>query len=55
MHTVKKVIKAAVMENKVWKQQMYNFLRNYSATPHKSTKTRPATALVGHPMKTRLP
>jgi hypothetical protein len=38
MRTVKKVIKAAVMENKVWKQEMYKFLRNYRATPHTSTK-----------------
>ena len=55
MRTVKKVIKAAVMENKVWKQEMYKFLRNYRATPHTSTKTPPATALFGRPMKTRLP
>ncbi len=55
MRTVKKVIKAAVMENKVWKREMYKFLRNYRATPHMSTKTPPATALFGRPMKTRLP
>ena len=54
MRTVKKVIKTAVMENKVWKQEMYKFLRNYRATPHTSTKTSPATALFGCPMKTRL-
>ncbi|CAB4025728.1 Transposon Ty3-G Gag-Pol poly, partial [Paramuricea clavata] len=55
MRAVKKVIKAAVMENKVWKQEMQKFLRNYRATPHTSTKTPPATALFGRPMKTRLP
>ena len=54
MRTVKKVIKAAVMESKVWKQEMYAFLWNYRATPHTSTKTSPATALFGRPVKTRL-
>ena len=55
MRTVKKVIKAAVMENKTWKQEMYKFLRNCKATPHTSTETSPATALFGRPIKTRLP
>ena len=55
MHTVKKVIKAAVMENKVWKQEMHKFLWNYRATPHTSTKTSPATAFFGSPVKTHLP
>ena len=55
MRTIKKVIKAAVMERKTWKQEMYKFLRNYRATPHTSTKTSPANALFGRPMKTRLP
>jgi len=55
MRTVKKVIKAAVMENKVWKQEMYKFLRNYRATSHTSTKMSPATALFGRPVKTCLP
>ena len=54
MCTVKKVVKAAVMENKTWKQEMYKFLRNYRATPHMSTKTSPATALFGRPIKTHL-
>ena len=43
------------MENKTSKQEMLKFLRNYRATPHTSTKTSPATALFGRPMKTRLP
>ena len=54
MRTMKKVIKAAVLENKNWKQEMYKFLRNYRAMPHTSTKVPPATALFGCPMKTRL-
>ena len=55
MRTIKKVIKAAVMENQAWKQEMHRFLRNYRATPHASTKVSPATSLFGRPIKTRLP
>ena len=33
-----------------WKQDMYQFLRNYRATPHCTTGVAPATALFGRPI-----
>ena len=38
-----------------WKQDMYQFLRNYRATPHCTTGVAPATALFGRPIRTKLP
>ena len=38
-----------------WKQDMYQFLRNYRATPHCTTGVSPATALFGRPIRTKLP
>ena len=53
MRTVKKAIKAALVEEKNWKQ-ISKFLRNYRATPHASTDTT-CQALDGRNLKTRLP
>ena len=38
-----------------WKQGMYQFLRNYRATPHFTTGVVPATALFGRPIRVKLP
>ena len=38
-----------------WKQDMYQFLRNYHATPRCTTGVAPATALFGRPIRTKLP
>ena len=38
-----------------WKQQMYQFLRNYRETPHCTTGVAPATALLGRPIRIKLP
>ena len=38
-----------------WKQQMYQFLRNYRATPHYTTDVAPSTALFGRPIRIQLP
>ena len=38
-----------------WKQQMYQFLRNYRATPHCTTGVAPATALFRRPIRIKLP
>ena len=38
-----------------WKQQMYQFLRNYRATPHYTNGVAPSTALFGRPIRTQLP
>ncbi|XP_033729841.1 uncharacterized protein K02A2.6-like [Pecten maximus] len=32
-----KVVRAATLENRNWKQEMYKFLRQYRATPHVTT------------------
>ena len=34
MKTIGKAIRAAHVEHRSWKQEMYSFLRNYRATPH---------------------
>jgi len=38
-----------------WKQDMYQFLRNYRATLHCTTGVAPATALFGRLIRTKLP
>ena len=38
-----------------WKQEVYQFLRNYRATPHCTTGIAPATALFGRPIRIKLP
>ena len=53
--TICKAIRAAFVENKNWKQEMYNFLRNYRATKHATLNKAPAEILFGRNIKTRLP
>ena len=55
MKPLGKACKAAQLQGKPWKREMYKFLRNYRATPHCSTGIAPATLLNGYPMKTTLP
>ncbi|XP_033109310.1 uncharacterized protein K02A2.6-like [Anneissia japonica] len=55
MKTIKKVIKASIAAGKNWKQEMFRFLRNYSASPHSSTNVPPATALFSRPLHIKLP
>ena len=38
-----------------WKQQMYQFLRNYRPTPHCTTGITPATDLFGRPIRIKPP
>ena len=38
-----------------WKQQMYQFLRNYRVTPHCTTGVDPATAPFRRPIRIKLP
>ena len=37
-HSRTEAIRSAVVKQKNWKQEMYQFLRQYRATPHTSTK-----------------
>jgi len=55
MQTIKSMIRTAPVECKCWKQEMFRFLRNYSATPHCCTGYPPATLLCGWTLKTKLP
>ena len=50
-----KVVRTAHTENKNWRQQLYNFLRMYRATPHTTTNISPSKALNGREMKCELP
>ena len=53
--TIKKAITAAKVERKDWHLEMYTFLRNYRAIPHRSTKVPPATAMIGREINIGLP
>ena len=55
MRTFKKVIQAAHLEGKTWKQELFKALMNYRATPHCTTGISPAQALFNRPIRTRLP
>ena len=50
-----KAIRSAVVEQRNWKQEMYQFLRQYRATPHTSTKFSPHRLLFGREHDTTLP
>jgi hypothetical protein len=52
MRIIEKTIRAANVENKNWKQEIYTFLRNYRATPHCTTKLSPFEILFGRTLKT---
>ena len=55
VRTIKKAINAAKIEKKNWEYHMWEFLRNYRATPHASTKVDPATAMLGRKIRTQIP
>ena len=50
-----KAIRSAVVEQRNWKQEMYQLLRQYRATPHTSTKFSPHRLLFGREPGTKLP
>ncbi len=55
MRTLGKVLQTARIEGKPWKQQLYQFLRNYHATPHCPTQETPGALLFGRHLKVKLP
>ena len=55
MRTIEKAIRAATVEGKNWRQELYKFLRNYRATPHCSTTYPPSELLFGRKPNIRLP
>lgn len=50
-----KAVRYAHVENKNWKQEMYQFLRQYRATPHPTTGFSPYRLLFGRNAKSKLP
>ena len=55
MRTLEKAVRAAQVQGKPWKQELYVFLRNYHATSHSSTGQSPATVLFQRSIRTKLP
>ena len=55
MRTIQKTLRAAHLENKNWKQELFLFLRNYRATPHSTTGVSPAELLCGRKINVKLP
>ena len=55
MKTLGKCVRAATVEHKSWKQELYKFLRQYRATPHSTTEISPCEALNHRKLKTTLP
>ena len=55
MRTLKKTIEAAKVEQRPWKEELCELLRNYRATPHCTTRKAPATVLFNRPIRTKLP
>ena len=55
MRTIPKTLRAAHLENKNWKQELFLFLRNYRATPHSTTAVSPAELLSGRKMNVNYP
>ena len=55
MKNINKVIRNAKVENKDWRQQLNQFLRNYRSTPHSTTGKAPTVLLFGDDRTNRLP
>jgi hypothetical protein len=50
-----KTIRIATIERKNWKEELYNFLLNYRATPHTTTGRTPSELLFSRIIKTKVP
>ncbi|CAB4028603.1 PREDICTED: uncharacterized protein K02A2.6-like, partial [Paramuricea clavata] len=55
MKPMEKAIRAAHIEKKNWRKELYHFLLNYRATPHTTTKFAPAELLFNREINTKLP
>ena len=55
MRNLNKVIQATHIEGKSWQQEVFNFVRNYRASPHATTGIPPAKLLMGRNIRTKLP
>ena len=50
-----KTIRAAKIQGRNWRQELYKFLRNYRMTPHASTKSAPAKLMLAYTMRFKFP
>ena len=50
-----KTIRAAKIQGRNWRQELYKFLRNYRMTPHASTKSAPANLMLAYTMRFKFP
>ena len=55
MKPITKAIRAACIENKDWKRELFKFLMNYRVTPHSTTKIAPAELLFNRKVHVKLP
>jgi hypothetical protein len=55
MQNIGKVVSTSVTEHKVWKQELFKFLRNYRSAPHPSTCRPPAVLMLNRPVRIKLP
>ena len=55
MKPLMKAIRTAHLQKQNWRRTMQEFLLNYRATPHTTTKIAPATLMFGRNTRTRLP
>ena len=55
MRTIQKTLRAAHLESKYWKQELFLFPRNNRATPHSTTGVSPAELLFGRKLNVKLP
>jgi hypothetical protein len=53
--SLKKAIRVATIEKENWKEELYNFLLNYRATPHTTTGRTQSELLLSRIIKTKLP
>ena len=55
MKTLQKAARTAHVSNQNWKSEVYNFLLNYRATPHTTTKVSPFELLMNRKPNTKVP
>jgi len=55
VQTLEKSIRIAHLEGKNWKQELYEFLRQYRTTPHSTTYVSPCEALKNRKLNTTRP
>ena len=55
MKTLEKAVRTVVIQGKNWRQGLFTFLRQYRATPHRTTGKSPSELLNGRRLKFTLP